>query len=42
MTFTDTEGDTRTGEQRFAPLAAIVGGEMTLTEKGQTHHVFNS
>ncbi|KXF80221.1 amidohydrolase/deacetylase family metallohydrolase [Enterovibrio coralii] len=42
VTFTDTEGDTRTGEQRFAPLAAIVGGEMTLTEKGQTHHVFNS
>ena len=42
VTFTDTEGDTRTGEQRFAPLAAIVGGNLTLTDRGHTHHVFHS
>nr|WP_086940062.1 amidohydrolase/deacetylase family metallohydrolase [Thaumasiovibrio occultus] len=42
VTFNDTEGDSRQGEQRFAPLAAIVGGKLIVTEKGQHTHAFNS
>ncbi|CAH0532775.1 Deacetylase [Vibrio stylophorae] len=42
VTFTDTEGCSKQGQQRFTPLAAIVGGKLIVTEKGQDANVFNA
>ena len=39
--FTDSEGESVTGEKQLLPLAAIVGGQWRITEEGKKHHVFD-
>ncbi|MBX9381814.1 amidohydrolase family protein, partial [Serratia marcescens] len=39
--FADAEGQTAAGEQLLVPLAAVVAGEILLTEQGEAAHVFD-
>lgn len=39
--FADAEGQTAEGEQLLVPLAAVVAGEILLTEQGEAAHVFD-
>ncbi|MEI2266019.1 amidohydrolase/deacetylase family metallohydrolase [Erwinia sp. CGal63] len=39
--FTDSEGESVTGEKQLLPLAAVVGGEWLITEEGKKHHGFD-
>ncbi|KEY59930.1 amidohydrolase/deacetylase family metallohydrolase [Serratia sp. DD3] len=39
--FADSEGESVHGEQLLVPLAAIVAGEVLLTDEGKAAHVFN-
>ena len=38
--FTDTEAESRHGDRQLRPLAALVGGDLVLTQYGQSHHAF--
>lgn len=38
--FMDTEAQSRDGDQQLLPLAALVGGDLVLTQYGKSHHVF--
>ncbi|WP_431224852.1 amidohydrolase/deacetylase family metallohydrolase [Serratia sp. L9] len=39
--FADSEGESVNGEQLLVPLAAVVAGEVLLTDEGKAAHVFN-
>lgn len=39
--FADSEGESVNGEQLLVPLAAVVAGEVLLTEQGKAAHVFS-
>ncbi|MBU3893810.1 amidohydrolase/deacetylase family metallohydrolase [Serratia rubidaea] len=39
--FADSEGQSATGEQLLVPLAAVVAGEVLLTDEGKAVHVFD-
>ncbi|AVJ19472.1 amidohydrolase/deacetylase family metallohydrolase [Serratia sp. MYb239] len=39
--FADSEGQSATGEQLLVPLAAVVAGEVLLTDEGKADHVFD-
>jgi dihydroorotase len=39
--FADAEGQTAEGERLLVPLAAVVAGEILLTEQGEASHVFD-
>lgn len=39
--FTDSEGQSATGEKQLVPLAAVVAGRWFVTEEGKKHHVFD-
>jgi len=39
--FADAEGESVNGEQLLVPLAAVVAGEVLLTEQGKAAHVFS-
>ncbi|RJF54245.1 amidohydrolase/deacetylase family metallohydrolase [Serratia inhibens] len=39
--FADSEGQSVGGEQLLVPLAAVVAGEILLTDEGKAHHVFD-
>lgn len=38
--FADTEAQHRSGDHQLMPVAALVAGELTLTQYGESHHVF--
>lgn len=39
--FADSDGQSATGQQLLVPLAAVVAGEILLTDEGKAAHVFN-
>ncbi len=39
--FADSEGQSATGQQLLVPLAAVVAGEILLTDEGKAAHVFD-
>ncbi|UBO74425.1 amidohydrolase/deacetylase family metallohydrolase [Aeromonas rivuli] len=38
--FADTEAQHRSGDYQLMPVAALVAGKLTLTQHGESHHVF--
>lgn len=38
--FADTEAQHRSGDHQLMPVAALVAGKLTLTQYGESHHVF--
>ncbi|WON76563.1 amidohydrolase/deacetylase family metallohydrolase [Serratia sp. UGAL515B_01] len=41
LVFADSEGESVNSEQRLVPLAAVVAGEVLLTDEGKATHVFS-
>lgn len=39
--FTDSEGQSESGEKQLVPLAAVVSGQWFITDEGKKHHVFD-
>lgn len=39
--FTDSEGQSVSGEKQLVPLAAVVGGQWFITDEGKKNHVFD-
>ncbi|MGB9095774.1 amidohydrolase/deacetylase family metallohydrolase [Erwinia sp.] len=39
--FTDSEGESVSGEKQLVPLAAVVGGQWFITDEGKKNHVFD-